>query len=97
MIEVKFGEYSIDATGHAETAPIGEDLVCMAVSVVLWALLDGLSRLEGVESKGSDLKPGNGHVEAHGVPPEGDGMFMMAETALRVLADQFPDAVKIAE
>ena len=97
MIEVKFGEYSVEAKGHAQTAPEGEDLVCAAVSTVLWALFEGLSRLEGVEVKMDAPNPGNGHVTAKNVPREGDGMFIMAETALSHLAFTFPGAVHIAK
>ena len=97
MIKIKFGEYTIDATGHAEAAPVGEDMICMGVSTVLWALMDGLAQLEGVESMATDLRPGNGHVEAHNVPPQGDGMFVMAEAALVHLATTFPDQIQIVK
>ena len=96
MITIKFGQYSVDARGHAGSAPYGSDLVCAAVSTLLYALIQGLDCLEGVDVTVWDLQAGNGHVEATGVPPEGMGMFMMAKAALTHLASQFPDSLQIA-
>lgn len=95
MIEIKFGEHMVEARGHAGSAPAGSDLVCASVSVIIMALRLGLAELEGCEVGEWDISPGNGHVEAKSVPPEGVGMFVMAETALRYIAEAYPEYVKI--
>jgi len=93
MIKIKFGEYMVDVRGHAGDAPAGE-LICAAISTIIMALRLGLAEL-GVDTGEWDIMPGNGHVEANEVPPEGRGMFIMAETALRHLQETYPDVLKI--
>ena len=97
MITVRLGEYMVDARGHAGSGPVGSDLVCCAVTTILYALIQGLSCLPGADITTWDMSPGNGHVEAMGVPPEGEGMFMMAQSALKNLAAKFPDYVRISD
>lgn len=97
MIDVKFGEYMVDCRGHAGSAPKGYDLVCAAVSVVIMGLRLGLAELPGADVQEWDIMPGNGHVQASGVPPEGRGMFIMAETTLRHLAEAYPENLRIVE
>ena len=52
---------SLKVTGHANSAPHGEDLVCAAVSSVITG---GLNSLEHPEDFAIVLKEGNASVEA---------------------------------
>ena len=97
MINVKFGPHMVDCRGHAGSAPKGSDLVCAAVTIILYALKLGLSTLKGVDTSIWDLTEGNGHIEADWVPPEGEGMFTMAKEALTCLALKFPEYIQLAE
>ena len=97
MINVKFGPHMVDCRGHAGSAPKGSDLVCAAVTIILYALKLGLATLSGVDTTTLDLAEGNGHIEADWVPPEGEGMFTMAKEALTCLALKFPEYIQLAE
>ena len=49
-------------SGHANTAPVGADIVCAAVSALTLTLLRGLKEVAGIELYES-VEPGNVCVE----------------------------------
>lgn len=92
MIEVTFGPNQITVEGHAGAAPKGEDLVCAAVSMLVYALEDMLHLYgEGLET---ELTEGRYVVNGQG--------NCKAETAIEMftngvvdLSVHYPDNVKL--
>lgn len=58
MITVLAVPGRIQVSGHADTAPVGADIVCAAVSALTLTLLRGLEEVAGMELYGS-VEPGN--------------------------------------
>ena len=50
MIKIKFTpkKFTIDITGHAGHGKKGEDIVCAAISSVMWATVNGLENVAKV-------------------------------------------------
>lgn len=88
------------ATGHAGTAPAGQDLLCAAVT----ALVDGLAaNLQAVHGVSVSRKAENGAYVLRWTREKGvDGLkdansaAWHAYVALRALAKEYPEAVKAA-
>ena len=46
-VEYEPGEFRLKVTGHAGSAPVGQDLVCAAVTVLIWTLCDRVTERPG--------------------------------------------------
>lgn len=92
MIEVTFSPNQITVEGHAGAAPKGEDLVCAAVTMLVYALEDMLQMYgEGLET---ELAEGRYVVNGQG--------NCKAETAIEMficgvvdLSTHYPEHVKL--
>ncbi len=62
MITVLVAQDRIRVSGHANTAPIGADIVCAAVSALTLTLLEGLKKVARMELDES-VEPGNICIE----------------------------------
>lgn len=58
MIKVLVKENGISVSGHAGTAPKGQDIVCAAVSALTLNLIQGLEQVAGVKIQ-TMSEPGN--------------------------------------
>lgn len=95
MIEVKFGDCSLCAEGHAESAPYGADLVCCAVSTLAYTLAANLREIRAhdlqvwMDSGKSDIR----------CEPSFDArqVFHMIYVGLKLLAESYPNNIKIIE
>lgn len=96
MIEVKVYDQTLEVCGHAGYAPVGQDIVCAAASMLLYSLRAGLESLDGVVGLQSAEKDGYACISAYKIPPEGKGMFEMAEAGYKLLAQTYPDHVAFA-
>lgn len=63
MITVLAAPGRIRVSGHANTAPIGADIVCAAVSALTLTLVEGLKNIAGVELLHESVEPGNACIE----------------------------------
>ena len=84
---------SLEAKGHANTAPYGADLVCAAVSAVL---LGGFNALE--EEKSYEVKTSEGYasLKAKSIPSEHDAIVLSTLiTQLTSLASSHPEGVRL--
>ena len=84
---------SIKAEGHAGYGPKGQDIVCAAVSILLYAYAAELLRIGG----GSEILDSGETFEIH---PAGDGeeILIAYETVmggLKLLADEYENHVSI--
>lgn len=62
MITVLTAPGRIHVSGHANTAPVGADIVCAAVSALTFALLEGMKNVANIELYES-VEPGNICIE----------------------------------
>ena len=62
MVTVLTTPNKIHVSGHANTAPRGEDIVCSAISALTLTLIRGLKGIAGVELSES-VEPGNICIE----------------------------------
>lgn len=90
MIRVRITHKSIHLGGHAQAAPMGEDLVCAAASMILYTLGATLEE-KGLLLDGDGVC-GRGFVIATD-PEEAKPYMEMAATGLRLLAENFPQNV----
>lgn len=103
MITVKFFErndrYAISASGHANYAPFGQDIVCAGISVLMESLSNYLDEY---------AKDYNWHILENRIDDNGDMnievldtkgemyyMFKMVEKGIESISMQYPAFVKI--
>ena len=94
----------LEVSGHANYAPKGQDIVCAAVSILTQALANALADV--------DVKYGMARMEMQ-APAEGQmkisarvcwanlsmirSYFEVAVTGLRMLAEKYPEYIKLEE
>ena len=87
---------SVFASGHAETAPHGEDLACAAASALLQAAWVGLTDVAGVQVSG---RRASGDFTMRWPAPERaradvNAIVATDELAIAQLAQQYPAAIR---
>lgn len=102
MIQVRFWERSLTVTGHAGTAPHGEDLVCAAVSILVYTLASRLYEIEDrMEAKGDpfeaiiSLEPGNAKLKWSRETVEVKLLIHTIQTGLVLLMEKHPENIRI--
>lgn len=94
MINVTYDKHSITMSGHAGSAPAGEDLICAAASTLITALAETMAKhkdkLSGYSVK---LESGDAYVKV--TPTEEfketcDGAFEMALSGFELLSSLYP-------
>lgn len=90
MIRVRAGERRITVSGHAGHAPVGQDIVCAAVSALTYALAGYLE--ETGQAARSDIRRGYADIEG----AEGCGAaFALVRCGMEQLAAAYPDCVEM--
>lgn len=101
MSIVEFGAYNearwLAVSGHAGYAERGKDIVCAGVSITAQAFAATLSKTDGVMC---DVKREDGRmfVVCRHIPQVKryvDALFDMARTAFELLAEEYPEHVKV--
>ena len=89
-------KYSLTLDGHADFAPVGQDIVCSAVSILLFTLANSLSD-SGAENLEVSLEPGDSSISctASYSDFEIDTLFKFAVIGLELLEEQYPENVEI--
>lgn len=62
MIQIQVREQWISVSGHAGYAPVGQDIVCAAVSALTLTLIQGLEQIACMEIQSQEA-PGNVCIE----------------------------------
>ena len=91
MIRAAFGKNCLTVEGHAGYAPKGQDIVCAAVSALVYALIGTLEETENVAEM--VLRPGYAAVEAK----KKTAAFDLVRCGLTQLADRYPDFVQVKQ
>ena len=90
MIRAVCGGAHLPVRGHAGYAEPGKDIVCAAVSALVYALAGGLQesgRLTGLDT-------GKGYAEVAGTG-DCDREFALVRCGLEMLAAQYPECVEV--
>lgn len=88
------GFVSLEAKGHADSAPYGQDLICAAISAII---LGGFNALDD-DSASYDVeaKPGHAYLKSLKTPSQHDPIVL--ETIVKQIesvAASYPDNVKL--
>ena len=102
MIEVtlhKDGGYSLHSKGHAGAAPKGKDIVCAAVSVLMYTAAQLLLEEQDSGTEGIDIKVGYGEMRLTAKTLPEDTLLRLegVETGLALVAARYPTQVKMME
>lgn len=101
MTIVEFGSYNearwMAVSGHSGYAESGKDIVCAGVSITAQSLAAALSQTDGVMC---DVNKEEGRMfmvckHSKQVKRYVDGMFDMARIAFELLAEEYPEYVKV--
>ena len=92
MIRAVLTENRVSLTGHAGYAPAGQDIVCAAVSALIFALVTAAQEEEGL----TELLIRPGRVTA-AVKPQCAAYVRMAACGLRQIAARYPGCVAVEE
>ena len=89
MIRVVFTDRRMTVQGHAGYAPKGQDVVCAAVSALVYALIATLEETENMRE--SVIRPGYATVAAK----EQDRAFDVVRGGLRQIAARYPACISL--
>lgn len=101
MTIVEFGSYDearwLSVSGHAGYAESGKDIVCAGISITAQALAVALSQADDVlcDVRMEDARMFMVCRHSNRVKRYVDGMFDMARTAFELLAETYPEYVKL--
>ena len=91
MIQVTFSYQRVTVQGHADFAPKGEDIVCAAVSALVYALIGALE--ENGIIRELVVRPGFVTVAAK----KEDKAFDVVRCGIGQIAARYPQCVKVRE
>lgn len=93
MIEVRLNEREVNIKGHAGAGPIGQDLVCCAVSTLFYSLV------ANIEHYTCNIKylseSGDATIKTYDDTETLNSCFRYFEIAIRELQEAYPDKIKI--
>lgn len=86
----------LSAVGHADFGEHGKDIVCAAVSCLCLSFANAMCGIEDAEVE-SEVADGRFYFSAHIKERKeyAEGVFDMAVTGLKLIADQYPDHVSL--
>jgi uncharacterized protein YsxB (DUF464 family) len=94
MIEVKRLKSGISVKGHANYAPIGQDIVCSAVSVLAQTLIQSVKELTTDEIKYS-MSPGTVDIKFWCLSDQSKVLIDAFFIGIEGIAKAYPDNVKV--
>lgn len=96
MITINHSPGRISIEGHAGYAPLGQDIVCAAVSTVAQTFLASVEELTTDKLK-TDIAAGNVVIEYGTLTAEGQTLLASFFVGIRMIADGYPEYVKLTE
>lgn len=104
MITVRFEGTALTLQGHASSAPYGQDLVCAAVSALVYALAQRLTDLEkqGALEQPPEICLASGNARISAVAKEKyqrevSEDFQLICSGLKLLQTHYPEGVQIED
>ena len=92
LISHKKGETRIE--GHAGYAPHGQDIVCASVSALAQVFIASIEELTNDKIK-SEISAGNAVIQYGNLSERGQVLLDSFFVGLRMIADSYPDYVRI--
>ncbi len=89
MVTVLTAPDRIHVSGHANTAPIGADIVCAAVSALTLTLLEGMKNVAGMKLRES-VEPGNICIEWQEMNDTGRALVDTWLLGMHSIAAEYP-------
>ena len=94
MIAVSVQKDGIKISGHANYAEAGKDIVCAGVTALTQALIRSMEDLTGDEIK-HEISPGRADIHCGDLSEEGKLLVDSFFIGVCLIADEFPDHVRI--
>ena len=102
MIRAVVHGTTLQVQGHANSAPYGQDLVCAAVSALVYALAQRLTELDaqGALEQPPMIRLSSGDAQISALAKRGHeaevfGDFHLIKSGLTVLQTHYPDRVQV--
>lgn len=102
MIWAAFSGTTLTVQGHAGSAPYGQDLVCAAVSALVYALAQRLTELDAQDALEQppriNLASGDAQISAVAKEPYEQMVaedFHLIESGLSLLTHHYPEQLKL--
>lgn len=97
MITVRLGENRLEVCGHAGFSRFGTDIVCAAASMLAFALAEAVQAVPGRQPV---ITVGCGMCAIEAFPAHAEqarlrGMFETAAAGYRLLAERYPEYVRV--
>lgn len=96
MIEVKGHDGYITITGHANFAPIGQDIVCAGVSTLVQTLIASIEQMT-MDAITYDMQPGAVHIKYGNLSSIAQCLVSSFFIGCRMIADEYPAHVSVTE
>lgn len=98
MIEVKRGANSISIHGHAGYAPIGQDIVCAAVSALVQTFVASVDELTADEIKVTASPHGQiQSIQFKHLSERAQVLLDAFFVGIRMIADSYPSNIELSE
>lgn len=94
LIEVKVCDHEITATGHANYAEYGKDIVCASVSMLLQNLIKSIHDLTDDKIE-YDLKAGQAFIRYRDLSEKSKTLIDSFFIGICSVADAYPDYIRI--
>lgn len=94
MITITKQPNEISIQGHAEYAPVGQDIVCAAISSLTQAFIVSLEQLTDAEIK-CDISAGNAVIRYMELPTDAQLLVDSFFIGCGLVADEYPQYVRI--
>lgn len=82
-------EFSITSIGHADYAPVGKDIVCAGISILLQTIIVYL------DAEDYDIR--DGALWVHGKGEKAMGVYEFVLTGLKLIEINYPSHIEVTE
>lgn len=96
MITIKHSDGCISVEGHAEYAPIGEDIVCAAVSTLIQVFVASVEELTN-DTIRAELGAGKAFIQYKNLSEHAQLLLDSFFVGVQMIASTYPEHVKLTE
>ena len=96
LIEITHSEGCITVKGHADYAPIGQDIVCAGVSVLVQTLIQSMEEICTDEIQ-YDMQPGSVEIRYGELTVSAKTLLVSFFIGVQMIADEYPNNVRIVQ
>lgn len=96
MIKISHYSNRITLIGHANYAPIGQDIVCAGVSSLVQTLIQSIEEMT-TDKIEYVMKPGTVHIKYGNLSEQAQLLIDSFFIGIRLIADEYPDHVRLTK